>query len=396
MTDVNKIEFGEYSQANEIKLVQSGTAYFNLLKKLIEEAIDTIHLQVYIFENDSTGAEIANALIQAAARGVKVYVIIDGYASKKWPEEVRNLFRETGVNFRRFEPLLKNRYFYFGRRLHHKVLVVDGCKALVGGINIGDRYNDMPGLKAWFDVALYVYGEVAIELEDICVRLWNKSYGNITQAVVTPYEICRQRIAKVDSKVSVRVRRNDWVKIKNEIWKSYFNMFNHATNSITIVCSYFMPGWKYRQAINNATKRGVKVKVVLAGRSDVMLSKYAERYLYRWMFNNNIKVYEYDRNVLHAKMAVQDEKWVTVGSYNVNEISASASIELNLDVRNRPFAKTVHDLAETIIDRDCRQISKETYNTFSSAFRWVLHLCAYYIVRLMLFAVTFYYKKERD
>jgi cardiolipin synthase len=396
LSDKNDIAFGEYSQANEVQLVRSGVEYFSLLKKLIDEAIDSIHLQVYIFENDATGTEIANALIQAAARGVKVYVIIDGYASKKWPEEIRSLFRETGVHFRRFEPLLKNRYFYFGRRLHHKVFVVDACKALVGGINIGDRYNDMPEQRAWFDVALYVHGETAVELEDVCVKLWNKSYGNNVKIEVTPFEICRQRIATVRENVSIRVRRNDWVKIKNEIWKSYFNMFNHATDSITIVCSYFMPGWKYRQAINKAAKRGVEITVLLAGRSDVMLSKYAERYLYRWMFKHNIKVYEYERNVLHAKMAVQDDKWVTIGSYNVNEISASASIELNLDVRNRPFAKYVGGVADVVIEHDCKEITQDTYNTFSSAFRWILHLCAYYIVMVILFVVTFYYKKEKD
>ncbi|MBS1773731.1 MAG: phospholipase [Bacteroidetes bacterium] len=388
--------FGEYSHVNDVKLVRSGAEYFSLLKKLIDEAKDTIHLQVYILENDVTGDEIAHALIQAAARGVKVYVIIDGYASKKWPEEIRNLFSKTGVHFRRFEPLLANRYFYFGRRLHHKVFVADACKALVGGINIGDRYNDMPEQKAWFDVALYVDGETAIELEQVCVQLWNNWYGSQTKAELTPFETCNRRISGVEPGVSVRVRRNDWVKIKNEVWKSYFNMFNHADEYIIIVCSYFMPGWKYRQAMSKAVKRGVKIRVVLAGRSDVMLSKYAERYLYRWMFKNNVAIYEYYQNVLHAKMAVQDDKWVTIGSYNVNEISASASIELNLDVRNRPFAKTVRGLAETIIMNDCKEVTQETYNTFSSAFRWVLHLCAYYIVKFMLFAVTFYYKKERD
>lgn len=395
MPNNTEILFGEYSQVNDVQLVRSGKEYFALLKKLIDVAQDTIHLQVYIFEDDTTGREIAEALVQAAAKGVKVYVIIDGYASKKWPEEARNLFRETGICFRRFEPLLKNKYFYFGRRLHHKVFVADACHALVGGINIGDRYNDMPERNAWFDVALYVHGETSIELERVCVQLWNKSYGNRIKAVATPVDISKQRIKSVERNVSVRVRRNDWVKVKNEVWKSYFNMFNHATDSITIVCSYFMPGWKYRQAIGKATKRGVEVTVVLAGRSDIMLSKYAERYLYRWMFKHGIKVYEYDRNVLHAKMAIQDDKWLTIGSYNVNEISASASIELNLDVRNRPFAKSVQGLTDHIIAEDCREITKETYNTFSSAFRWILHLCAYYIVKLMLLAVTFYYKKER-
>jgi cardiolipin synthase len=280
--------------------------------------------------------------------------------------------------------------------MHQKVFVADACHALVAGINICDRYNDMPGQPAWFDMALYVHGETAFELEQVCVNIWNKSYAHIAKAGQTSVTDYKNYVGEVKNPVSVRIRINDWVKMKNEIWKSYFHMFNHAAESIVIVCSYFVPGWTYRKAIAKAVKRGVRVKVVLAGRSDVLLAKYAERYLYRWMFRNKVEVYEYEKSILHAKLAVQDSKWMTVGSYNVNDLSASASIELNLDVRNKPFAEEAEALIEKIIREDCKKVTSENYDTLSGAYRWVLHLCAYYIVKLMLIGVTFYYKRERD
>jgi cardiolipin synthase len=396
VSDSKQIKYGEYSNTNEVKLVRGGKPYFTLLEQLIDNAKYSIHLQVYIFIEDTTGNVIAEALIRAAQRGVKVYFIIDGYASARISDHLYTRFSNAGLHYRRFEPFFKNRYFYFGRRMHQKVFVADACHALVAGINICDRYNDMPHSPAWFDMALYVHGETAYELERVCVAIWNRSYANDIQSEQTLRGEYKNYVGQIENNVSVRVRINDWVKMKNDIWKSYFNMFNHATESIVIVCSYFVPGWVYRKAIVKAVKRGVKVKVVLAGRSDVMLAKYAERYLYRWMFRNNIEVYEYDKNILHAKLAIQDSKWMTVGSYNVNDLSASASIELNLDVRNRPFAEEAEALIEKIIQEDCHKITSETYNTFSGAYRWVLHLCAFYITKMVLFLVTFYYKREQD
>ena len=149
-----------FTSKNRISLVHSGEDYFSLMIKLIEKARLTIHLQVYIYENDETGRKVADAFIAAAKRGVSVYLHVDGYASQKLRGEFKHELEKAGVHFKFFQPLLKSRHFYFGRRLHQKIFVVDGIYSLVGGLNIGNRYNDIAGELAWYDVALYAEGEV--------------------------------------------------------------------------------------------------------------------------------------------------------------------------------------------------------------------------------------------
>ena len=131
----------------------------------------------------------------------------------------------------------------------------------------------------------------------------------------------------LENRSEVRIRRNDWVRRKNEITATYVSMLRTANKQITILCSYFLPVKVIRKQMVYAVKRGVSIRVIAAGRSDVMLAKYAERWLYDWLLRNGIELYEYQRNVLHGKIAVSDDEWITIGSYNINNISTYAGIE---------------------------------------------------------------------
>jgi cardiolipin synthase len=144
-----------------------------------------------------------------------------------------------------------------------------------------------------------------------------------------------------------------------------------------------------------AAKRGVKIKVITAGKSDVWLSKNAERYMYRWLLKNNIEIYEYVTNVLHAKMSTYDGKWVTVGSYNVNNISAYASIELNLDVLDELFAREVEAKIKEVCSKDCIRVTSEVYLKQFGFFTRLWQRICYYIFRFLVFLFTFYFKQER-
>ncbi|RYG23741.1 MAG: phospholipase, partial [Chitinophagaceae bacterium] len=158
--------------ANKIRLIRGGHEYFDLVIKLINNARDSVHLQTYIFENDTTGTSVAQALMNAAQKGVEVFLLLDGYASQGLPDEFIQQLKESGVHFRFFEPLFRSRSFYFGRRLHSKVLVTDARFAVVGGVNITDRYNDMPDQPAWLDFALFAEGPVAVEACNLCRNVW--------------------------------------------------------------------------------------------------------------------------------------------------------------------------------------------------------------------------------
>ena len=165
-----------YTANNTVKLIRGGSAYFDLLENLISLAKDTIHLQVYIFEEDETGKRVGEALIAAANRNVKVFLMVDAYASKSISKPFIKKLCASGIEFRFFEPLFKSKNFYFGRRLHHKILLVDNSVALVGGINISNHYNDMPDVPAWLDFALLSAGDIVKELCAVCWKTWNGFY----------------------------------------------------------------------------------------------------------------------------------------------------------------------------------------------------------------------------
>ena len=157
-----------YTQHNKIRLVHGGSDYFSTLIQLLDQAKTMIHLQTYIYEGDETGRMVSEALIHAARRKVQVYILLDGYASQELSKDIIKEWKEAGIRFRWFWPLFKSRSFYLGRRMHHKILVTDGAYGLAGGVNVSNRYNDMPTEKAWLDRALFVEGEAALKLHIIC------------------------------------------------------------------------------------------------------------------------------------------------------------------------------------------------------------------------------------
>ena len=392
MSQNKKIKKPGYSSRNRVSLVRGGKEYFSLLQKLIDKAVFSLHLQFYIFLEDETGDLVMEALKKASRRGVSVFLHLDGYASQKLPNRSVRDMREAGVNVKWFEPLFSSRHFYFGRRLHHKVVVADGIYSLVGGINVSNRYNDMPGEPAWLDMALYCEGEASFTLYNNCRNMWGnkEKYPPVSWSQVDNF--CAQIPAK--EQMQVRIRRNDWVKRKSEVWRSYLDMFSKAEKKIIIMCSYFLPGGLFRRKLAQAAKRGVKIKVILTGTSDIMMAKHAERYLYDWLLKNNIEIYEYQETVLHAKMAVCDSNWVTVGSYNVNNISAYASLEMNMEVSDSSFAQQAEKILYDIISGHCKQIIRENYISSTHFFRRIWQRFCYWFINNALNLFTFYFKQE--
>ena len=202
-----------------------------------------------------------------------------------------------------------------------------------------------------------------------------------------------EKIAELD-RTEVRVRRNDWVKRKNQIYNSYLGMFRQAETRITIMCSYFLPGTLFRRQMAAAVKRGVKVEVILAGISDIDVAKHAERYLYEWMLRKGIHIYEYQPSILHAKVAAYDSQWVTIGSYNVNNISAHASLELNLDIRDKRFANLVEKELDQIMANNCTKITVENYKMSTGFWRKIWQRVCYIFINNVLKLFTFYFKQE--
>ena len=384
-----------YSEYNRIRLVRGGEPFFSLMHDLIDQATTCIHLQFYIYDEDQTGLAVKQKLIEASKRGVKVYMVLDGYASTGISDEFIRDIVQAGIRFRWFEPFLKGRYFYFGRRLHQKVFVVDERHSLVGGINISDHYNDLPNSPAWLDWAVYTEGEVSHHLNKVAIDIWKQSRWSFKKdrdlrIHFPPHDTGEKCLA--------RVRQNDWVRQKKQVTRSYLEMFRKANSHIYLMSSYFLPGNIFKRRLARACRRGVKVQVVVTGISDVHVSKQAERYMYRWLLRNNIELYEYNKGILHAKMATYDRKWTTIGSFNFNYISTYASIELNIDVMDNELATLAESKIQEIIQNDCNQITEQDYNTTYNFFQRFFQWCCYVFIRGLFFVTTFYYsaKESRD
>lgn len=383
---------GEYSLNNRVTLVRGGKPYFDHLVHLISSAEETVHLQTYIFAEDETGRIVLDALKQACRRGVKVFLMVDGYASQSLSKSIIKEIRQSGIKFKFFEPLFRSSRFYMGRRLHHKLCVADRRFAMVGGVNIANHYSDFDK-PAWLDFAIHVEGEVVQELFVLCQKTWNGFQPLLRapkQRSVPFFQI------PPDVRSKVRMRRNDWVRRKNQIASSYLEMFKTAQSDILILSSYFLPGSVFRKAIKNAIERGVKVTVILAGVSDIKMAKMAERYMYEWLLSKGITIYEYNQTILHGKLAICDNRWLTLGSFNVNDISTYASVELNLDVDDPRFAKDVYTYLNQNVIPSSVQVSTDYLAGNSSLWKRFLRWGSFSITRVLVFFFTFYFKQVKE
>jgi cardiolipin synthase len=341
-----------YRKAEQLNLVRSGTNYFDVIDELIVHAQHTLHLQTYIFESDATGKRVIHSLIEAARRGVVVFVLCDAFGSNALSYESIRSMLDAGIQFRMFSPLFSGEGLSFGRRLHHKIVVADGKHAVVGGINIADKYNAVGALPPWMDFGVRIEGDVCAYLTNLCQAIYEKEKTNTAVEMIEPEE-------EHGNEGFLRFRRNDWRKRKNEIHRSYLEALVGAESSVVFVASYFLPGSKFRRLLKRAAARGVDIKIILAGKSDVPVIRLAENYLYDFYLSNGIKIYEWTESVMHGKAMVVDQSWATVGSYNLNSLSHYLSIELNVDIRDKKFVLHFEDHLNTLIREKCEAVTME-------------------------------------
>lgn len=363
---------------NAATFLRAGNSAFAQMVDCIDKARYEIHLQTYIFVNDETGALIHQALLRAAHRGVKVFLLLDAYGSL---ELMRNnpwktAWQTAGIRFRWFGRPFTGENLNIGRRLHQKVLLIDGQTAIVGGFNIANRYNDMPGLPAWLDFGLLVEGPVCMQLRKLVLQIWrtdghapedNPVWGSLTPK----------------GEVPVQIIRNDWLRGVYEISAAYREALQKAQEHVIIVGAYFTPGRRIRNSLQQAVSNGVKVQLILSQHTDVWIAKYATRYLYHWLLRNNIEIYEWPVTVVHGKVAVIDKHWATVGSYNLNFLSAYESIELNFLLEHPKTATSIHDSLANIIAKECTPFKWEDFTREHHLWNQIKEWIAYRLFRAM-------------
>ncbi len=363
-----------------LELVYSGKDYFARLEAIIRDAQFEIHLQMYLFENDATGKRIVAALKEAALRKVEIYVLLDGLGSLSFPDELLKDLKFSGINIRFFAPLFSTYTFYLGRRLHRKVVVADAKVALVGGINIADKYHGSTTEKPWLDYAVQLNGEIAKPLQQLCRDKYFKKRELKNTKIKSTFQI--------QNDTSVRILQNDWLKGKNEICDGYIKSIRQAKKEIIIVGSYFLPGIRIIQALKKASKNKVTIKLILSGKSDLPMTRRATCFLYDKLLKYNIELYEWDQSVLHGKVAVIDENWSTIGSFNLNNLSSYGSLEMNVEIRSRSFSSEFRTHLNGVISQ-CQSITKESLKTKTTIMTKFINLFSYVITRMIELVVTY-------
>lgn len=329
---------------NQLTLLQNGAAFFPQLCVDIDAARHSIYLETYIFAADETGRMIADALQRASSRGVAVRVLLDGFGSAELPQRWVDELRTAGVEVQWFRREISPFTLRRSRRrrllrLHRKLAVMDGQTAFVGGINIINdipEYGDlaMPRL----DYAVRVQGAVAGEIHAVMRHLWAVvSWANFRRR---GKEIRRfvmgtaKRIVAPELALLLR----DNLRHRRDIERAYLGAIAGAQREIIIANAYFLPGRVFRRALKRAARRGVRVVLLLQGKVEYRLQHYATHALYGQFLAAGVEIHEYQASYLHAKVAVVDGHWATVGSSNIDPFSLLLAREANLSIRDAEFA----------------------------------------------------------
>lgn len=381
----------DYKNGHSIELLQSGEPFFAAFEKAVDEAKHYIHFQTYIIDEDETGLRIIDALIRASERGVRIYLLLDAFGTGYLTGSLIKRIEGAGILFRFFSPTFITNGFHLSLRLHHKVMLADGTTAIIGGMNIANRYHGTSDAKAWLDFALKIQGPECAHILDILKRIWNKTF--IPRQERSHETVNNPVIFKEN--VMLKAVQNNWYRNKIEILKSYRSAIRHSHNRMILFSGYFLPGRNERRLLRNASRRGVDIKIVLSAESDAPIFKRATNFLYSFILRNNISIYEYLPSNLHAKVATVDGKWSTIGSYNLNHLSDYGSIELNVDISDSRFARKFEELLIRIIKKDCRQVIFEDYLRRRTWFSKLSDWFSYQMIRILMRAMFLLTSKNK-
>ncbi len=372
----------EFAGGNTLQLLTNGRGYFPALRRAIDAAQSEIYLETYIFADDDTGRSIAAALARAAARGVRVHVLVDGFGSKGMFEQTRQILHAARIDVLIFGPktspltLRRNRL----RRLHRKLVVVDARVAFVGGINIIDDMHTPGHTPPRYDYAVRIEGPLVARVLEQCERLWRRvSWASLKRSA--------QRHRPVDTaergtQHALLVVRDNF-RHRADIEDAYLEAIRGAHKEVIIANAYFFPGARFRHALRAAAARGVRVVLLLQGRVEYVLLHYASRALYGSLLDAGIEIYEYHRSFLHAKVAVIDRRWATVGSSNIDPFSLMLAREANVVVDDLQFSRELRRSLLEHMKSGAKVVAKRQWRR-QPLWRRVLIWSAYGCTRLLM------------
>ncbi len=372
-----------FVSGNRLTLLHGNAHYFPALLSAIAQARAEIHIETYIFANDATGHRIAEALCNAAQQGVRVSLTVDGFGARNFAIDFQASLEAAGVRCLHYRPEIGTFHLrrHRLRRLHRKVVVIDAHVAFVGGINIADDHR-----SAWghpdLDYAIRVEGPLVGHILDGARRMWEiVAWANFKRRLRNP-PLSQAETRPLGEQCAAFVIRDN-IRHRNAILHAYIAAIQAAENEIIIANAYFFPGVRFARALYAAARRGVRIVILLQGKTDHPLLRYATQALYSAAIEAGIRVFEYEQSFMHAKVAVIDGEWATIGSSNIDPFSLLLAKEANVVVRDATLAGELRASLHDAMRNGAKEISPATLSCDPWSAR-LLRWLSYGAVRALL------------
>lgn len=370
---------------NRLTLLENGEGYYPRVFEVIAAARREVLLETFILFDDLVGRQLQQALIAAAARGAEVHVLIDGWGSPDLPGSFTQPLLDAGVRLRSFEPAQR----LFGarinllRRMHNKLVVVDGERAFVGGINYSVDHLVASGPQGKQDYAVEVEGPLVGQIQAFCranVLTPQPARGQWIRRWRASLERDGVRGDGDEGAVAAFVTRDNHLH-RTDIERHYRAAVRSAQQRVLIANAYFFPGYRLLRDLRRAARRGVRVDLVLQGHPDQPWVKRATELLYRHLLRAGVNIFEYNERPLHGKVAVVDDRWATVGSSNLDPTSLSLNLEANVVVRDAAFARHLRERIDHLLEESCERVERQPTGRLHSFWIAVRSLVVFHALR---------------
>ncbi|MFF7400350.1 cardiolipin synthase ClsB [Achromobacter sp. NPDC008082] len=346
---MNTVNLG-WREGNRYTLLENGEAYFPAVNRAIDGAQKEVLVETFILFDDKVGQALQQTLIAAARRGVSVDLLVDGYGSDELTPEFIGAMTDSGVRVHIFDPrprLLGVRTNVF-RRMHRKIVAVDGVCAFVGGINYSADHLPDFGPEAKQDYAIRIEGPLAVDIADYARAALDRPRPRRWRR--TP----KDSMPEGDGGGRLVVRDN--IEHTTDIERYYRAGLRSAKQDVLIANAYFFPGYRLLRELAKAARRGVRVRLLLQGEPDMPVARLAGTMLYDYLMSAGVEIHEYCKRPLHGKVAVVDDDWSTVGSSNLDPLSLALNLEANVVARDASLNQALRASLEHLIAHDCKPV----------------------------------------
>ena len=373
---------GQWVGGNRIALLENGEEFFPRVFDAIRGAQREVIIETFILFEDKVGLALHAAMRSAAQRGVKIDLLVDGFGSPDLSREFISQLSAVGVRVRVFDPgqpVLGKRLNVF-RRMHRKIVVVDGELAFVGGINYSADHLLDYGPKAKQDYAVELRGPVVAQIHQFVLRaiaLGDKGPRWFRRRLKQAPPVDRESVGDMEAVLITRDNRRHTSDIERE----YLAAIRAARKRIVIANAYFFPGYRLIKELRRAARRGVDVRLILQGEPDMPIVKTAATMLYHHLLHAGVRIYEYCDRPLHAKVALMDDEWTTVGSSNLDPLSLSLNLEANVFARGRAFNQLLWERMDKLMRESCQQIGEADLESGWSGWRLVRSFFIFHFLR---------------